>query len=788
MRDADPPQPSSLVSGSHSSLVVAERRGQELRQLRRSISGDLDRVTMKALDKDPNRRYETALGFAADLERYLKDEPVLANPPSQIYRMKRFIRRHVGAVVAAALAVIGLAVGSALAFVGMIQAQGAERSAVAALGRMERAEKEARREEKAARDAEKRAKLSKEEAEKQAKLADQREQEAIREGARAKQISDALASLFVAVDPVGLNGYTSLIRKPIGQQLTPVDLLRQMTSTLRTEQTMDKYVKFSLLVRIAVAAMNQSEAELAESAIRHAEEIAREHFSPGSREMAEAVHYSASIEELNGRYGTAEQRYREALALRAALLKAARDPKALREAKVELSLTQLTLSLLYSQLEDFHQAEDLARKGLASRLELFGPNSKETAIARMYLAICLVGDIGVAKKAEAALLAFQAKQFFEKDEGSRTMVRAVTEFMDGVQAHTLGLRDDCLAHIEESMKITEKIVGNRHPYYLFVSGQLGSLYADHGRHEEAYKTLKDCLQLASDLRFLTHPKLLYAHTQVLFTWKELGKQAELEEIFAAWIAAHERADRNSQFYADALLLAAQNDIESREAARAAGRIELALKTLSSAPVYGGRATTRLLLQGVAQVANGRREYGLAKKVSEAWVALESRYGKPPLQAEARYQELLARLGLKESGTEVTELLDQFEREGKARLPENRFLPMIVPVLRSRECMCRGALEEAEACLALAEARARDAQAWYLIAVQAARIHRAAPSGARLNRVVADLRKAIAAGYRNREVIEREPEFEELRALEEFQALVGAMAVKSEAGSRGVAGQ
>ena len=64
---------------------------------------------MKALEKDRTRRYETANGFAADILRHLANEPVLAAPPSRAYRMRKFVRKHRGAVIAASLRAAGAA-------------------------------------------------------------------------------------------------------------------------------------------------------------------------------------------------------------------------------------------------------------------------------------------------------------------------------------------------------------------------------------------------------------------------------------------------------------------------------------------------------------------------------------------------------------------------------------------------------------------------------------------------------------------------------------------------------
>ena len=78
---------------------------------------------MKALEKDRNRRYETANGLAADVQRYLNDEPVEARPATQMYRMKKFIRRNKAGVLAATAIVAALAVGLALATIGFVQAR-----------------------------------------------------------------------------------------------------------------------------------------------------------------------------------------------------------------------------------------------------------------------------------------------------------------------------------------------------------------------------------------------------------------------------------------------------------------------------------------------------------------------------------------------------------------------------------------------------------------------------------------------------------------------------------------
>ncbi len=107
----DPPRPSSLLKpGNPESMETARRRGTETHLLRRTLSGDLAWITLKALAKDRDRRYGSAKRLAEDIERYLANEPVLARPPSVVYRARKFVRRNAAGVVATSTAVLLLAV------------------------------------------------------------------------------------------------------------------------------------------------------------------------------------------------------------------------------------------------------------------------------------------------------------------------------------------------------------------------------------------------------------------------------------------------------------------------------------------------------------------------------------------------------------------------------------------------------------------------------------------------------------------------------------------------------
>jgi WD40 repeat protein/serine/threonine protein kinase len=120
IREKEPPRPSTRVAtlGADELTTTAKRRSADTSKLMHQLRGDLDWIVMKCLEKDRSRRYETANGLAADLKRHLNREPVVARPPSSLYRFQKMVQRNklafaAAGAVAAAL-VLGLGVSTSL--------------------------------------------------------------------------------------------------------------------------------------------------------------------------------------------------------------------------------------------------------------------------------------------------------------------------------------------------------------------------------------------------------------------------------------------------------------------------------------------------------------------------------------------------------------------------------------------------------------------------------------------------------------------------------------------------
>jgi serine/threonine protein kinase/tetratricopeptide (TPR) repeat protein len=131
IREEEAPKPSARVGAlGQDATLVASRRQSDPRRLSRQCRGELDWIVMRCLEKDRNRRYETASGLALDVQRYLRDEPVQAGPPSAAYRLGKLARRHRVGVAVTAVVLFTLVAGMVGTTLGLLQARQAEGNAV----------------------------------------------------------------------------------------------------------------------------------------------------------------------------------------------------------------------------------------------------------------------------------------------------------------------------------------------------------------------------------------------------------------------------------------------------------------------------------------------------------------------------------------------------------------------------------------------------------------------------------------------------------------------------------
>ena len=124
LREEDPPRPSTRVStlGERSDTIARQRRTSGP-ALSRMLRGDLDWIVIRALEKDRNRRYDSAAAFAADIHRFLDNESVHARPPSAAYRLRKYVARNRIAVTAGLVVIASLITATIGTTVGMVRAR-----------------------------------------------------------------------------------------------------------------------------------------------------------------------------------------------------------------------------------------------------------------------------------------------------------------------------------------------------------------------------------------------------------------------------------------------------------------------------------------------------------------------------------------------------------------------------------------------------------------------------------------------------------------------------------------
>jgi len=133
IREQEPARPSNRLATMLAAdlTTTAQHRRIEAARLIHLLQGDLDWIVMKCIEKDRSRRYDTATGLAGDVQRYLNNEAVLARPPSNVYRLRKFLRKHRRAVAAAASIAATLVVGAGVSIWLAVWALRAEHAAVA---------------------------------------------------------------------------------------------------------------------------------------------------------------------------------------------------------------------------------------------------------------------------------------------------------------------------------------------------------------------------------------------------------------------------------------------------------------------------------------------------------------------------------------------------------------------------------------------------------------------------------------------------------------------------------
>ncbi len=429
------------VGGAHGVTRPTSRpptlNSQKLKELIYLLRGDLDWIVMRCLEKDRTRRYETANGLASDIQRHLDHEPVLACPPSNLYRFQKLVRRNKLAFAAGMSVVAALVVGLSIATWMFFK----ERVAVREQSRLRL--------------------------------------QAQTEAAKSKQVAQFLKDMLDGVEPsVALGRDTAMLR----------EILDRTADRIGQDLTNRPEVEAELQTTIGGVYLELGQYDKAEEILRKALTLRRQLFGDNNLEVAESLHNLASALWHQARLDRAklaesERFQREALAIRRRIL-------GNEHTNVLVSLNDLG-NILSSQGK-LQEAEAMHREGIALRKKLKGADDHNMAVSLNNLA-GLLKQQGKLPEAETMLRdgLDLLRKLHQADgpDGAKLLTNL------GQLQTDAGKRPEAEATLRAVLALERKLLGEAHPITILTLDHLGQNLAAQARFVEAEDIFREALAI-----------------------------------------------------------------------------------------------------------------------------------------------------------------------------------------------------------------------------------------------------------------------------------------------------
>jgi eukaryotic-like serine/threonine-protein kinase len=512
IREQEPVRPSVRSSSlGDSSPETAKKRRMDPASWSRELRGDLDWITLRALEKDRTGRYQSPSELAADITRHLKHEPVLASPPSTVYRIRKFVRRHRVGVAAAAIVALALLAGIAGTTIGLIRATRAERKAV-------------------------------EEAE------------------NTRQLSDFLLGLFRVSDPSEARGNTITAReildkgaqkierelggKPVikaemmrtmGEVYLSLGLYKQAEPLLekslviaRTAGSDNLGIQSNTLLQLAAFYIGQGKNHealpLAQEGLRLRERV----LGPEHPEVARGLLIVGIIYRNTGKLAEAKGFLEKSLAIR---------EKALGPEHRDTLDSLFHLAWLHNLMRNFKEAAKCYERILTIR-EKLGPGQPEVARALSDLGIVRsnMGDYAGALKLYQQALAIREKVLGPNHKEVGDSVNNI-----GTALWNLGRFHEARPYYQRALEIMEKAFGPGHPAVAEILRNLALLLSALGEEEKARPLYERALAIQEKASGANSPQLAGMLTDLGWLLYGIGEYDKSRLVFMRALNLREKA-------------------------------------------------------------------------------------------------------------------------------------------------------------------------------------------------------------------------------------------------------
>ena len=542
IREEDPPKPSTRLSDSKDSLAsISAQRQLEPARLTREISGDLDWIVMKCLEKDRSRRDEAADGIARDIERYLQDEPVEASPPSRTYRLRKFARKNRKLIVTAAAFALLLTAGSGVSIWQAVRAWAAESRALDARDR---------------------------ETEQLA--------QALKSEARARAVREFFEKhVLSAARPKGQEG-------GLGTEATIRAALDRAEPEIAKSFANDPLVEASIRNTLGVSYWYLSENEKALQQQQRALALRRQELGPDHPETVGAMNDVAIILNNLGKYEEQEKLLTEVVAVKRRTL-GPEDPSTLK------SMNNLANAL--AQRGQLEEASKLSEETMLIQRRLLGREDLFTLRSTYNLAIMwrFLGRLDEAHKAFDETLEILRRVFGPDHQDTLRVMNELGELLldegRGAEAYKV---------FAETMEGKRRVLGARHMETLVTMANLADALRDQNRLDEACKQAEEAVELHRQVFGPEHPQTLVALTILASVYRDQGRFAEARKLYESTLTLLRRLmgpktpEMQKVMNEYAWMLAATANPMFRDPPRA---VELAKEIIQNAPKLANKWET-----------------------------------------------------------------------------------------------------------------------------------------------------------------------------------------------------
>jgi non-specific serine/threonine protein kinase/serine/threonine-protein kinase len=569
LREEEPPRPSAKVSTDReTSSSTAEARGTNPSQLVSLLRGDLDWITMKALEKNRARRYGTPSELAADIRRYLNHEPVVARPARAGYRLRKYARRHRVAVAVAGGLVLLLAAFSVLQALQLRRITRERDRATRITDFMTGMFKVSDPSEARGNGVTAREILDKASTDMQKGLAKDPEVQSQmtqvmastytnlglypRAHELAKRALDARLSLLGPDDPKTLESMAQLgwILNREGHYVEAEKTERQALMSERRVLGPEDPLTIETMGNLAFIVQGPGDFGQGEKLAREVIEVATRRLGPESAPVLQAMNHLGDALWNQGRYAEAERDFRQLLDVERRVL-GPDHPETLR--------AMASLALTIQSQRRFAEAEQVYREAMGIAQRVLGPEHPLTTGTMFNLAalLSLEGHHADAEKLYRETLAIQLRTL--GPDHPRTLLSKAA------------LADELFkeGHVSEAEKLQRKtvetmvrVLGPEHPSTLVCQSSLAKDLIREGRYAEAEKIAREAFDAAIRTLGPQHPYTLDTLQQLGTAMAYTHRYAEASKLFRDVIEKQDsskgQGDRFSVWYSFACVAVAAN--------------------------------------------------------------------------------------------------------------------------------------------------------------------------------------------------------------------------------------